>query len=59
MTKIFYQLEDHFAAVAECHPGTFAGWASRTLRVLFGFAGDLVRTRADGRGLPRDADLAR
>jgi len=59
MTNIFYRLEDHFAAVAECQPGTFAGRVSRTLCCIFGFAGDLVRTRADRAGYPTDADLAR
>lgn len=59
MTKIFYRIEDHFAVIAECRPGTFAGWASRKLRDIFGFAGDLARGLAEGRGLPRDVDLVR
>lgn len=44
MTKIFYRLEDYFDALAQ-HPRGASTWLSRTLCTVFGFAGDLFRSR--------------
>lgn len=66
MTKLFYHLEDYFDALAQQRRG-FMKWFSRGLRTLFGFAGDLFKSRIDSVSNPRfdaedtlfDADVAR
>jgi hypothetical protein len=46
MTKLFYHLEDYFDALAQQRRGAMK-WLSRSLRTLFGFAGDLFKSRID------------
>ncbi len=59
MTKIFYRLEDYFDALAQ-HPRGALAWSSRSLCTVFGFAGDLFRSRiSPARYSPFDVDTAR
>jgi hypothetical protein len=57
MTKLFYQLEDYFDALAQ-RPRGFSRWLARALSTLFAFAGDLIRGRISSPKRPLfDADF--
>jgi hypothetical protein len=57
MTRLFYQLEDYFDALAQ-RPRGVARWVARALSTLFGFAGDLLRARiSSGKSRFFDVDL--
>ena len=59
MTKMFYRLEDYFDVQAQQRRG-FMKWFGRGLRMLFGFVGDLSKSRIDSvSDSLRDADVAR
>jgi hypothetical protein len=65
MTRLFYHLEDHFDALAQQRRGLMK-WVSRSLRTVFGFAGDLFKSRiepneshSDSDSELLDADIAR
>ncbi|MBX9864129.1 MAG: hypothetical protein K2Y42_15425 [Hyphomicrobium sp.] len=59
MTKMFYRLEDYFDVQAQQRRG-FMKWFGRGLRMLFGFVGDLSKSRIDSVSDSfRDADVAR
>lgn len=59
MTKMFYRLEDYFDLQAQQRRG-FMKWVGCGLRMLFGFVGDLSKSRIDSVSDSfRDADVAR
>jgi hypothetical protein len=56
---MFYRLEDYFDVQAQQRRG-FMKWFGRGLRMLFGFVGDLSKSRIDSVSDSfRDADVAR